>query len=67
MVCFEPAPGEQLYLFVADLSDIPSAPASATPIFQRVNRLTTAAWTSRGKLYVLAGEGEIEALAKYLD
>jgi len=66
MVCFEPAAGEQLYLFVAEQVEVPGAPASPSPRFQRVNRLTTAAWTNGGKLYVLAGEGDEAALAKFL-
>jgi uncharacterized membrane protein YbaN (DUF454 family) len=65
MVCFEPNQGQEVYLFVADRADVPDAPASGSPRFQRVNRLNTAVWTNGSKVYLLAAEGNESLLVKY--
>jgi hypothetical protein len=67
MVCFDP-PGDDndLYLFVASRSDLPDAPSSNEPQFNRIGKLTAASWSAGGKTYVLAGRGDEQFIRKYL-
>jgi hypothetical protein len=72
MICFrtgKPLPPNQagdLWLFVVDRASIKGAPTAASPQFAKVNQLITATWTQGGKLYLLATEGDEQALRKYL-
>jgi hypothetical protein len=72
MICFRtgnPLPPKQqgdLWLFVVDRASVIGAPDSASPQFTKVNQLTTATWTQDGKLYLLATQGDEQALQKFL-
>jgi hypothetical protein len=72
MICFrtgKPLPPNQqgdLWLFVVDRTSVKNAPDAASPQFAKVNQLTTATWTQGGKLYLLATEGDEQALRKFL-
>jgi hypothetical protein len=71
MVCFKTGrplkPGQvtDLYLFVINRSAAPGAPAGAAPKFAPENRLMTASWTEGDLLFLLATEGDEEALRQY--
>jgi hypothetical protein len=56
-----------LWLFVANRSDISDAPASNRPHFEQVHGLTTASWADGNKLYVLAAFADESELSAYLD
>jgi hypothetical protein len=72
MICFHSGkplgPGEKsdLFLFIADRSALPDAPAQTAPALQKVNRLITASWSRDGKTYILAGHGDEEFLQQFL-
>ena len=63
-------PGEKndLYLFMADRSVIPGAPAPGKPPeFKQVSDFMTMTWAVGDKVYLLAGMGDEAALKKYLE
>ncbi len=72
MICFRTgkplAPGGQsdLWLFVVDRASVNGSPATSSPQFSKVNRLTAATWTQDGKLYLLGTEGDEQTLRQYL-
>ena len=64
------APGTRndLYLFMANRSVLPGAPApGAQPQFKSFNKLTTVTWTVGDRVYLLAGQGDEAELRKYLE
>jgi hypothetical protein len=72
MICFrtgKPLPPKQqgdLWLFVVDRASVKGAPDATTPQFEKVNQLVTATWTQDGKLYLLATQGDEQAILKFL-
>ncbi len=73
MICFltgkplPPGGKSDLFLFVVDRAALPDAPIEGTPQFGPDRRqMVTATWSSGDKTYVLATEGDIESLRKYL-
>jgi hypothetical protein len=72
MLCFHsnPASGNahtsDLWLFVANRNLISDAPADAHPRLQRVGTLLVATWTDGDRLYMLARQGDLEDLKKFL-
>jgi hypothetical protein len=71
MVCFNSAKNSaaktpDLFLFVIDRSALSNPPPSNSPEFARISDLTTAAWTSGNKTYILGGLGNEEFLRKFL-
>jgi hypothetical protein len=62
MLCFEaPATSDTLYLFVTDQPAVPNSPAGP-PRFGKFNQLSTAEWTTAGKVFVLAGHVDLPLL-----
>ena len=72
MICFRTGkslpPNQQgdLWLFVVDRAFVKDAPDDASPQFAKVNQFITATWTQGGKLYLLATEGDEQAIRKFL-
>ena len=66
MVCLESREKKDLYLFVINRADLPSAPANASPQLAQVNKLMTATWSTPDKTYILAGQLDESTLRKYL-
>jgi hypothetical protein len=72
MICFQSGrplpPGDQsdLWLFVIDRKAVANAPPAAAPVFQRVNKATTASWSNGEHSYLLAAVGDEAFLRKYL-
>ncbi len=72
MVCFrsgQPPPSgakSDLYLFVVDRATVPDAPAEGQTRLEKVSQVSTASWSSDGKVYVLAAEGDEEFLRRFL-
>jgi len=72
MICFKSGrplpPGEQsdLWLFVTSRQTLAQASPPAAPIFDRVNKATTASWSDDQNDYLLAVEGDQALLRKYL-
>ena len=66
MVCLDLGGHHDLYLFVADRSDLPDAPATDEPLFARIEKLTAASWSAGDKTYVLAGPGDEQFIRGYL-
>ncbi|PYK60153.1 MAG: hypothetical protein DME21_11920 [Verrucomicrobia bacterium] len=68
MVCFDLGNHNHnnLYLFVANRSDLPDAPAATEPQFTRIGRLTAASWSQGDKAYILAGPGDEQFIRGYL-
>ncbi|HEY3913233.1 MAG TPA: hypothetical protein VGN61_02005 [Verrucomicrobiae bacterium] len=75
MICFKSGrplnPGDisDVWFFVIDNKFVANAPAQEknAPLFARVNKATTATWSSGGKVYLLAAVGDEEFLRKYLE
>jgi hypothetical protein len=72
MLCFHsnPAGGNahtsDLWLFVANRNLISDAPSGAHPQVHRVGTLLIATWVDGDRLYMLAHQGELEDLKKFL-
>jgi uncharacterized membrane protein YbaN (DUF454 family) len=49
-----------MFLFVADKTDVPDSPRNSSPAFAKVGAMTTASWSQNGKLYLLAALDESE-------
>ena len=64
MVCLDSGTQGTLFLFVINRSEVKGAPGP-TPEFARVSKLTTASWVQDEKVYVLAMDGEADALKKF--
>lgn len=68
MICFRTgrplAPGEQsdLFLFVTDRASFSTGSLN----LRRVNKLLTASWSDGGKAYLLATDGDVEFLRRFL-
>ena len=63
-----PGTRNDLYLFMANRSVLPGAPAaSKQPQFKSFNKLMTVTWTVGDRVYLLAGEGSEADLQKYLE
>src|SRR5438128_3100350 len=65
MVCFALGNDKDLYLFVANRSDLPDAPFSDEPQFTQIGKLTAASWSAGDKTYVLAGQGDEQFIRRY--
>jgi hypothetical protein len=66
MICFDLGNKQELYLFVINRSALPNAPPTKTPEFVKVNKLITASWSAGDKVYILAGQGDQNSIAKHL-
>jgi hypothetical protein len=68
VICFgvENDESKDLFLFVIDRQALRGAPSTAGLEFERVAKLTTAAWTSGRHLYLLSGRADEPTLRKYL-
>ena len=73
MICFltgkplPPGGKSDLFLFVVDRSSLPDAPTGSAPEFNADRKqMVTATWSSGDKTYILATEGDIDSLRKYL-
>lgn len=72
MICFRTGkplpPGKQsdLWLVVIDRSAVKDTSTIAAPQFAQVDGLITATWTQGDKLYLLATQGDQEAIRKFL-
>lgn len=73
MICFltgkplPPGGKSDLFLFVVDRSSLPDAPTGGTPEFNADRRqMVSATWSTGDKTYILATEGDIDSLRKYL-
>src|SRR5439155_22034322 len=72
MVCFHSgrplAPGAKtdLFLFIIERKAVPNPPPAEPPQLAQANRISTASWTSGGLVYVLAADGDVAFLRKYL-
>ncbi len=62
----KPATATDLWLFVADRTVVPGAPATNTPAIARRNRVTTARWSEGNKTYLLVADGDENFIRKYL-
>ncbi len=72
MLCFHSNPANtkagasDLWLFVANRSLVNDSPEAAHPQLQRVNSLLIATWVDGDRLYMLARQGDLEDLKKFL-
>ena len=72
MVCFHSgrplAPGAKtdLFLFIIERKAVPNPPPAEPPQLAQANRISTASWTSGALVYVLAADGDVAFLRKYL-
>lgn len=72
MICFNtgklPQGGQHsdLWLFVVDRTTVKDAPTITTPEFDKVNGLTTVAWTQGNNLYLLGAKSDEDTLKKFL-
>lgn len=64
MVCFDRGNQQLLYLFVLDRNAAKDTPPSDSPKIAKVNKLTTATWSSGKWTYLLATEED--SIGKYL-
>src|SRR4030095_1699064 len=61
MVCFERNDKKLLYMLVLDRKAV-KAPPPVNSEVAKVNKLTTASWSSGNRIYVLAEEGDSESI-----
>jgi len=66
MVCLDLGGHNDLYLFVANRSDLPDAPSAKEPQFAPIGKLTAASWSEGDKTYILAGRGDEQFVRGYL-
>jgi hypothetical protein len=68
VICFgvENDDDKDLWLFIAGPDALSGAPSSPAPEFAPAGKLTTAAWSSNGKIYLLAGRGGEQSLREFL-
>ncbi|HLP77542.1 MAG TPA: hypothetical protein VK327_11565 [Candidatus Paceibacterota bacterium] len=72
MICFKSgrplshAQKSDLWLFVAENSSVSVVPTSSKPRFDTIRNATAATWSEKGKTYVLAVEGDVETLKRFL-
>ena len=72
MVCFRtgkpllPGAKSDLFLFVVAKNAILNVPSEKTPVIQQAGSLAVASWSSGGKVYLLAAEGDEQLLRKFL-
>lgn len=73
MICFltgkplPPGDKSDLFLFVVDRAALPDAPATNTPDFNPERKqVITATWSVGDKTYVLATEGDVDFIRRYL-
>ncbi len=66
LLCFDLGNDNDLWLFVIDRTALPDAPASESPQFTSVGKMATATWSRGNSTYLLAVNGDTEALRKYL-
>lgn len=57
---------KEMHLVVIDQADLPGVPRVEKPQFARVGDHATAAWSQDDKLYVLAAQGDVGFLRKFL-
>jgi len=66
MICYGTSTQPDLWLFVVDSDALADPPKGEEPVWLKVNRLNTAAWTRAGRTYLLAGEMDVRKLRAYL-
>ena len=72
MVCFDsgqphpPGQANDIWLFVIDSAGVRKPPAASAPIIAKVNRASTATWSTGGRTYLLVVDGDEQTLRKYL-
>ena len=66
LLCFYLRNDNDLWLFVVERAALPDAPATASPQFTSVGKMTTASWSQGNITYLLATTGDAERLRKYL-
>ena len=57
---------KDLYLFMANRQDIPTAPVPGKPQYNKIGRLMTVSWSDAERVYVLTGPYDAASLQKYL-
>ncbi|MBI3192267.1 MAG: hypothetical protein HYZ36_06330 [Pedosphaera parvula] len=57
---------KEMHLVVIDQADLPGVPRVEKPQFAKVGDHATAAWTQGDKIYVLAAQGDVGSLRKFL-
>ncbi|MBI1842223.1 MAG: hypothetical protein HYR88_15415 [Verrucomicrobia bacterium] len=62
IVCFDGSQNGFLYLFMVASVDVPDAPASVTPVFVSIGKLSTASWSDNGVSYLLATRADPDFL-----
>ncbi len=66
MICFKRNANDLLWLFIADRSQIPGSPDSATARLQTLGKFATASWTRDDRIYVIGLIGNESQLRPYL-
>lgn len=59
-------PVTDLWLFVADRSAVPDAPASRTPLLAPKSRVMTASWSEGNRTYLLVADGDEAFIRRFL-
>jgi hypothetical protein len=67
MICFDAGNNKELYLFVANRSELSNIPKPGQTEFTRIHNFMTASWTAGDRVYILAGSGDAAELQAYLD
>lgn len=67
MICFTLPNNETLYMFVMDQSAVKKGASPAPTPELTTDRLTTAAWTSGGRVYLVAAAMDAQTLKNYVD
>ena len=66
MICYGKADQPELWLFVVDTAALADAPGGGELVYGKVSRLNTAAWSQRGRTYLLAAEVDRQELRRFV-
>ena len=66
LVCFDRESGKLAHLFVVDRAALPGLKPGAAVVFQREGEWTTATWTEKDHVYMIAVQGDEAAARHYV-
>lgn len=66
LICFRRDPNRLAHLFTVDRAALPQIRAGQPPIFSTAGEWTTASWAEGNRVYLIAVQGDEEAVKRYL-
>lgn len=66
LICFRRDPNHLAHLFTVDRAALPQIRAGQPPVFSTAGEWTTASWAEGNRVYLIAVQGDQEAVKRYL-